>query len=538
MKNFLRMTVAILFLVFSIGSTSLHQASATTTWLNRCVTNIDDSLFDSAFVLNLTGYATESQFETAVTNGTWQVQLATGSGLFGINNGNSRDLYCGNSQDNTVYELDSAAGSRDFFIGGAGNDSTTGPVWESTFYGGTGNDYAARLEEASYFYGGPGTDSCGTVSWDSRCLTDGGPTIPVPGTPLTPTAVAGVSSVEVTVAAGSGGTPASYLVTSTPGSFTCTVTGSSGSCTVSGLTNGTSYTFKASATNGGGTSGSSVASSAVTPMVAPVLTIDVQAPTTPVSNSVATGQASVATIVATTSTLVPPTSAAIAGGSPRAVSATTTTTSTTTAPLVTTSTSVSVVEAPNVSRAVPPQVPLLGSGESSVLVGGVATNAAVSRVDNQLVIKVGDGEAVLSAAGRVGAVSPLDSDGSLRLVSGDLIRINLGGFKPASIVEVWMFSTPYNLGRVTVSGNGHISKSFSVPKGISDGEHRIAIVATLANGKSTTVTVGVKVGKISATSATTRLLIGIPISLAILAGALIPTRVRRRRSLESREGGK
>ena len=88
-------------------------------------------------------------------------------------------------------------------------------------------------------------------------------TVPL-GAPPAPTAVSGVASAVVTVAAGTG-TPESFLVTSTPGSFTCTVTGSSGNCTVTGLTNGTSYTFKATATNGGGTSAASAASNAVTP---------------------------------------------------------------------------------------------------------------------------------------------------------------------------------------------------------------------------------------------------------------------------------
>ena len=89
-----------------------------------------------------------------------------------------------------------------------------------------------------------------------------------PNTPATPTAVAGNAQATVTVAAGSGsgGTPTSYTVTAVEDNAkTCTVTGASGSCDVTGLTNGTSYTFKATATNGGGTSGLSAASSAVTP---------------------------------------------------------------------------------------------------------------------------------------------------------------------------------------------------------------------------------------------------------------------------------
>ena len=91
-----------------------------------------------------------------------------------------------------------------------------------------------------------------------------------PSIPNAPTAVAGVAAATITVAdSGTGGTPASFAVTAVEdGSKTCTVTGSSGSCTVSGLTNGNAYTFKATATNGGGTSGLSSASNSVTPQPA------------------------------------------------------------------------------------------------------------------------------------------------------------------------------------------------------------------------------------------------------------------------------
>ena len=94
----------------------------------------------------------------------------------------------------------------------------------------------------------------------------------VPGTPATPTGVSGDAQVTVSVTAGSGGTPTSYTVSASPQvsgvTRTCTVTGASGSCVVTGLTNSTAYTFTTTATNSAGTSGLSVASASVTPVLA------------------------------------------------------------------------------------------------------------------------------------------------------------------------------------------------------------------------------------------------------------------------------
>ncbi len=86
-----------------------------------------------------------------------------------------------------------------------------------------------------------------------------------PGTPNMVSAVAGDASAEVTVSASAGGAPDSFIVTSSPGGRTCTIVSPATSCVVTGLTNGTSYTFTAVATNTGGTSTPSAASSAVTP---------------------------------------------------------------------------------------------------------------------------------------------------------------------------------------------------------------------------------------------------------------------------------
>ena len=105
------------------------------------------------------------------------------------------------------------------------------------------------------------TNATGSASQTFRLTV----TLAAPGVSGQPTGVAGDGQVTVTVAAGMGGTPASFVVSAvSDATKTCTVTGSSGSCVVTGLTNGTEYRFIATATNSTGTSTASTASAAVT----------------------------------------------------------------------------------------------------------------------------------------------------------------------------------------------------------------------------------------------------------------------------------
>ena len=319
--------------------------------------------------------------------------------------------------------------------------------------------------------------------------------------------------------------------------------------TVTGLTAGGSATVTIAVSRTNYKPASKTVTGSATPATTtttlkPVAVIDIQAPVTTVAQArvpvttIAQGQASVATIA-------PSVSQSLTPATTTSTTTTTTTPATAIAPRVknaaipsaspTTSTIAPRVKNAAFPSAQPkaPMIAQVSTGESALDVGGVRTKIAVSRENNQIVLQSGTYQAVLSGLDSSGATRSLDVDGNLRLTSGDALRLNMGGFKVATQVEVWMFSTPIRLGTAKVEADGRVSGTFTIPKNIEDGSHRIAVTAKLPNGKSTTFTLGILVGKISTTSTLTRVLIAIPIALAMGFGFLLPNQIRRRRKIRT-----
>jgi hypothetical protein len=156
--------------IISIPNANAITTAEATTLLNNCIAAINDPLYTRSTLPGIMGFASATAIENAIAAGSLGVYIANGAGVIpnsGSSNGNAQDIFCGDSNDNQVANLDSDASSQDFFFGGAGNDSLTGTMWYSKFYGGPGNDYANSIQERSTFSGGPGTDTYTTLSVDS-----------------------------------------------------------------------------------------------------------------------------------------------------------------------------------------------------------------------------------------------------------------------------------------------------------------------------------------------------------------------------------
>jgi hypothetical protein len=195
---------------------------------------------------------------------------------------------------------------------------------------------------------------------------------------------------------------------------------------------------------------------------------------------------------------------------------------------ITTTTSSTTTTTPNKQLA-PPSLVNTASAAGAATIGGKTEKAKTSRVNNQLVFTAGDFTVTLAGLTADGSVIPLSTDGTLEVRRGDMFRLDAQGFAPNSSVDIWMFSKTIYLGKIEVSANGLVKSTFKVPKSVEDGLHHLVMVGVDAAKKEAKFEVGMNVGVPPKQWWYSRILLTIPISLAVIAGIWLPTTASRRR---------
>ena len=127
-------------------------------------------------------------------------------------------------------------------------------------------------------------------------------------------------------------------------------------------------------------------------------------------------------------------------------------------------------------------------------------------------------------------MAALDSDGNIRLKEGDELLIDASGFNPDSELQVWLFSTPVNLGSAKVQSTGKAKSGFMVPAGVESGKHGVVLTGVNPREEQAIFSVGIVIGDNGGVSTLGKVLIAFPIATAIGFALIIPAR-RRRRSL-------
>ena len=396
----------------------------------------------------------------------------------------------------TIHIGDLFAGSIDFAGNGIGGANSSGDRVAS------GNANFPFLVK----YSSPIVQSAQTVTWSPTT------TLSVSDSPRTPSSLAstngnGTLSYSV-VSAGSTG----CSVVSTTGVLTFSA---AGSCTIRATAAATS-TYLVGTKDVTFVVTTSASTTVVPTTTAPTTTV-VTATTVAIGAApvvtVAQGQASVATIaprVGPTTTVLAPMRSQV----PRS-------TTTTIPPVVTT--------VSNALAKIAPNAPKLAPGEAGAVVNGQKTSASLSRADNQITAIAGDITTTVSGLNSDGKRVTLNSDGNLVVNEGDSLVISATGFAPDSEVEVWVYSTPSQLGVITANADGKVSGTFALPEGLEVGDHRVVLSGENPNGEKATIGLGLSYGTVESGSSITRVLIAIPIALAILFGLFLPAVTRRRR---------
>lgn len=345
----------------------------------------------------------------------------------------------------------------------------------------------------------------------------------------TPLQRTGVTTFPVTTASTD---PAGQGVTySSSTSSVCTVNASTGALTA--VSTGT-CTLKASApshllrdADSTSLTLSIVDAPATTTTVAPATTTTVAAPSPTTSTVVP--QATTTTVASSQTTSAPSATTPVVAPSGSAETASPSTTALNRGSAAAVATTVAPAPTTTSTTIPAPDAPDAAPGEAGATVDGEEINVDVERTNNALVVSAADVTATVYGMDAAGERVALDADGNLRLEEGDSVVVEASGYEPGSEVEIWLRSTPVQLGVRTADASGAVTGRFAVPSSVDPGDHRVILSGLTAAGGKSIIGVGLRIGAYEKEDGLNRWLIIVPLVLATMLALVIPTTARRRK---------
>lgn len=144
-------------------------------------------------------------------------------------------------------------------------------------------------------------------------------------------------------------------------------------------------------------------------------------------------------------------------------------------------------------------LPELTPGTRKVLVDGKAVEVTLSVEDTTDLVLTGDGFELRLTGGCSGGACVLlkDSDGNeyMQLRTGGAVEVSGYGFKPNSIVNVWIFSTPKYVGKLNVGADGKFTGSLNLPDGVTVGDHTLQVNGWTPEDTERSASLGVQVNR-------------------------------------------
>lgn len=176
-------------------------------------------------------------------------------------------------------------------------------------------------------------------------------------------------------------------------------------------------------------------------------------------------------------------------------SATTTTSTTTTtvviAPIINSTTSTTPRVSTTTTSTLPNSlIPYDSTGRERVTDGPASVVglpkggwARVERSNTESIVTTSDGLRVaLGAQSRTERESQFNEDGLLVFEPSDLLTFSGSGLLPGSPASAWLFSTPRELGKLTVDATGGFNESYEIDASVEAGEHTAQLIGIAPDG--------------------------------------------------------
>jgi hypothetical protein len=126
------------------------------------------------------------------------------------------------------------------------------------------------------------------------------------------------------------------------------------------------------------------------------------------------------------------------------------------------------------------------------LINGVAEPARIVVIDtSQLQVVAGEGGLLRLEAKDGEDAVPVDSQGRLQMLLGNLVEAEGTGFAGNSEFAVWLFSDPTMLGIGKTDAAGRFFASFPVEKSIPIGDHTLQVVGVTSSGEQRSISLPV-----------------------------------------------
>lgn len=173
-------------------------------------------------------------------------------------------------------------------------------------------------------------------------------------------------------------------------------------------------------------------------------------------------------------------------------------------------------------------LPEVESGEAVAIIDGSEQQVSTRRLNNEVLVTVGEVTAMVGAKNPDGRLLPLSENGAVSLDSGGSIEVRLEGLAPESEVSGLLYSDPVRLGTYSADSAGRLLANFNVPVDVEDGSHRFVIDLDDGSGRDVLLTFGVeRIGPTAGVGVTSIVLIVLGLGMAV--ALFLPSALRRRR---------